>query len=265
MGNLFDPLFHVPWATGFFLALLLPLLGSYLRMREEWLAALGLAQMSAAAGLIGFGFGIPIFVAGPLGGAIMALIKTLSRASNTAYALMILCGWAVTFLVAANTPLGESLGHSLIDGQIYFVQNAQCIATFIVLLISLPCLRWMSAYLLRAKLFPHYEKLNEQNAFRWHMGFDLLVAVSMGIATASVGLVTAFAMVFIPPWVAFSLAQNWRAALLIAIGFNLAAYTIGFAFALLIDQPYGPLQVAIHLLLGLGILGFSRLNLAGSK
>ena len=265
MDSLFDPLFHVPWITGFFLALLLPILGAYLRMRDEWLAALGLAQMSAAAGLIGFGFGLPVFVAGPLGGAIMAIIKTLSRASNTAYALMILCGWAVTFLVAANTPLGESLGHSLVDGQIYFVQNTQCVVTFMVLLISLPCLKWMSSYLLRAKLFPHYEKLNEQKPFRWHLGFDLLVAVNMGIATASVGLMTAFAMVFIPPWIAFSLAQNWRAALFIAIGFNVIAYTLGFAFALIMDQPYGPLQVAIHLILGLGILAMAKLYSAGKK
>lgn len=39
-----DPLFRVPFANGLLLALLLPLLGAYVRLRNEWLAALGLPR-----------------------------------------------------------------------------------------------------------------------------------------------------------------------------------------------------------------------------
>lgn len=257
---LFDPLFHTPWLTGFFLAILLPTLGIYLRLRDEWLAAFGLAQMSAASGLIGFGLGVPIVIAGPLGGAVMALVKYLSRASNTAYALMILTGWSLTFIVAANSALGESIGHALIDGQLYFVEKTQGIFSGILCVAGLIIMARLSQRLLRAKLFPHYEKLNETNTFRWHLSFDILVAISMGVATASIGLMTAFAMVFIPAWLAFQIAVGWRASIMVAVVFNLAAYVIGFVAAIAFDQPYGPTQVIIHLALAAAILLIVKLT-----
>lgn len=259
MDMLFDPLFYSPWCTGLFLSITLPLLGIYLRLRNEWLAALGLAQMSAAAGLIGYGLGIPLFVMGPVGGITMAFIKHFSASDNTGYALMILAGWAITFLLAANTSLGESISQALIDGQIYFVQSTQAVATATLMFFSLLLLRQLAPHLLRAELFPHYEKLNKENTYRWHLGFDLLVAIAMGIATASVGLMTAFAMVFIPAWVAFKISASWKKAHWIALSFNLAAFIIGFTLAILADQPYGPTQVACHLILAILVLLAAKL------
>ena len=49
---LFDPLFRVPFATGLLLAAILPLIGMYLRLRNEWLAALAFAQMASAGALV---------------------------------------------------------------------------------------------------------------------------------------------------------------------------------------------------------------------
>ena len=49
---LFDPLFRVPFFTGLLLAGLLPLIGMYLRLRGEWLAALAFAQMASAGALV---------------------------------------------------------------------------------------------------------------------------------------------------------------------------------------------------------------------
>lgn len=50
LGHVFDPLFRVPFANGLLLALVLPVLGSYVRLRNEWLAALGLTAVVAVAG-----------------------------------------------------------------------------------------------------------------------------------------------------------------------------------------------------------------------
>ena len=52
-SEVFDPLFLLPFVNGLLLALLLPLLGAFVRLREEWLASLGLAQVSAAAVVLG--------------------------------------------------------------------------------------------------------------------------------------------------------------------------------------------------------------------
>lgn len=47
-----DPLFFTPFVTGLLFAAVLPVLGMYLRLREEWLAALSFAQLAAAGSLV---------------------------------------------------------------------------------------------------------------------------------------------------------------------------------------------------------------------
>ena len=263
MDMLFDPLFHKAWLTGLCLSAFLPVLGLYLRLRNEWLAALGLAQMSAATGLLGYGLGLPVLVGGPLGGVLMAFVKQLTKASNTVYAFMLIAGWSLTFLVAANTHLGESLGHALINGQLYFAETSHAIAGGLVLAGGALLLRLVSHHLLRATLFPHHEQLNQPAPWRWHLAFDVLVAISMGVAMASMGLMTAFAMVFIPAWLAFKVAGGWQQAIMIAVGFGLCGFITGFGVAVLFDQPYGPCQVAVYLLLAAAVVPLS--HYAGHK
>ena len=66
-----DPLFRVPFLNGLLLAVSMPLLGAYVRLRDEWLASLGMAQVTAAGGVVGMLLGIhPI--AGALGAAGLA-------------------------------------------------------------------------------------------------------------------------------------------------------------------------------------------------
>ena len=97
MDLLLDPLFHIPFLVGLLVSVVLPLTGTLLRLREEWLAALGLAHLAGASGLIGLAAGLPAVLGAPLGAIVGALIKTFgSFRGNTVYALMILAGWAIT-------------------------------------------------------------------------------------------------------------------------------------------------------------------------
>ena len=43
---IFDPVFRTPFAVGLLMSVLLPLLGNLLRLRDEWLAALGLGGLA---------------------------------------------------------------------------------------------------------------------------------------------------------------------------------------------------------------------------
>jgi zinc/manganese transport system permease protein len=70
LSLVFDPLFRVPFANGLLLALLLPVLGAYVRLRDEWLAALGLAQVTAAGWSRRSSWQHPL--AGALGAAVIA-------------------------------------------------------------------------------------------------------------------------------------------------------------------------------------------------
>ncbi|MGE5946401.1 MAG: ABC transporter, partial [Betaproteobacteria bacterium] len=67
-----------------------------------------------------------------------------------------------------------------------------------------------------------------------------LAAVLLALATMGVGVMGAFALVFIPPWIAFRRAGNWRAGIIWSVVIGVAAYVIAFALALALDQPFGP-------------------------
>ena len=87
LSQVLDPLFRVPLANGFLLALVLPALGAYVRLRNEWLAALGLAQVTAAGGVMAILVGIhPL--AGAVGAAVVAAgVKgRTERSGNDVYA-----------------------------------------------------------------------------------------------------------------------------------------------------------------------------------
>jgi len=90
---LFDPLFRVPFITGLLLAAVLPLLGTLLMLREEWLAALGFAHLAAASALLGLTAGMPAVIGGTAGALAGGAAKTALRAhGNAAYGFMILIG-----------------------------------------------------------------------------------------------------------------------------------------------------------------------------
>lgn len=257
MALLLDPLFRVPLGVGLIAAAWLPLLGCYLRLRDEWLAALGLAHVAAACHLLGLVLQLPLLAAGG-GGALVAvgLKQWLRREGNGGYALMMLAGWSGLYLIAANTAAGEALSHALSDGQLYFATRAQLAALALGALVVSLLLPWWNHRLLRARFFPAHEAANALPAWRWHLGFDLAVALLLALATGAIGLMGAFALVFLPPWLAFRLAPHWQATLLIAMTAGVLGYTLAFVLALKLDQPFGPVLTAV--LLALTPLGAGR-------
>ncbi len=249
LNNWLDPLFQGPLITGLLLALLLSGLGVYLRLREEWLAALGLAQLAGAGALSGVVLGLPLLAGSVLGACLGAGAKNLRQGlGNDAYAVMILAGWSLTLLIAANSPHGDELSHAVTDGQLYFTGPAHLWSALGLLLLSALLLPWLSPRLLRARFFPDYDQANGLPAWRYHLTFDLLCAAVLAVATASIGLMAAFALVFIPAWPAFQLAPGWRWTLVLATAFGVFSYLLAFVLALWLDQPFGPVLVAIMLL-----------------
>jgi len=245
---LIDPLFWTPFITGLLLAVILPILGVLLRLKDEWLAALGLAHLAGASGLVGLAVGIPVVLGAPLGALAGALIKSFGHFSgNTIYALMILIGWAATLLIAANTTLGSVMGHALVEGQLYFAGETHLVSAYIYAICSILLLRWMTPVLVSARLFPGHTFSLHRSVRKWHIGFNLLVALGMALGTGTLGLMAAFALVFIPPWVAFRLASRWQTCLTISTGLGIFSYVVAFAIALVLDQPFGPILVAVLL------------------
>jgi zinc transport system permease protein len=254
MATLFDPLFAAPFVNGLLVAIVLALLGPYSRMRGEWLASLGVAQ-AAGAGLV---FGASLNGTATIGAlaaaAFAAVAKTLlgRRSGNDAYAVMLLVGWTIALLLAANAARGEDLSHALLEGQLYFTGTSQLWSLATLLIIVVVMVAGLSRRLLLGCLLPDRIVGDTRPAARYDLAFDVLVAVSLALAATVVGVMAAFALVFIPAWVAFRVAGNWRSAVTWSLVLGTTAYVCSFALAIVFNQPYGPVLVAALLVVGSG-------------
>ncbi|MBU1362486.1 MAG: metal ABC transporter permease [Gammaproteobacteria bacterium] len=247
-------LFLFPFLTGLGLAILLPALGCYLRLRDEWLAALAYSHVAAAGALLALVAGM----APVLGGLATAALAGAGRrlfarrlSGGAGDALLLLGGWAGAILLAANAPMAERLGHALFDGQLYFAGREQLWPVAVGGIVALIALRALSPRLLLARVYPDLFRLRGLSVWPIQAGFDLLAALCLALATMSLGVMGAFALVFIPPWLAFRRAANWRSGLRWAVAISLVAYVVAFALALWLDQPFGPVLAVLLVLAGL--------------
>jgi zinc transport system permease protein len=143
----------------------------------------------------------------------------------------------------ANAPMADQVGNALFDGQLYFAGVEHLWSTLALSLIALLALRWVSRKLLLERMFPDFFRASGQSALRYHVVFDLLVAGGIALATASIGVMAAFSMVFAPSIVAWQWSNSWRAALAASVIVGVASYVVAFELALRSDQPFGPVLV----------------------
>ena len=251
---MFPELFAIPFLTGLCLAVLLPLVGCYLRLRDEWLAALAYAHVAAGGALLAMLAGVPPFAGGVAAAATAGLVKEPLAARLPAAALfplLLLAGWAVGMLVAANHPLAERVGSALFDGQLYFAEAARLATVVAGTLACLLLLRRLSGSLLLSRLYPDHFRLRGEAGWPVHGGFDLLAALALALATTTLGVMATFALVFVPPWFAFRRARDWRRGLRLALLVSIGGYIAAFAMALCFDQAFGPVLAILLVLLGL--------------
>ncbi len=241
LDALADPLFRLPFLTGLLLAGVLPVLGMYLRLRHEWLAALAYAQMASAGALLAALWEAPLMA----GGISLALLAAgaksgLRHAGDSGYAMMMLAGWGGAILLVANLPAAEQIGHALFDGQLYFTSVEQSLAVAAYGAGVAVLLPWLSRPLLLAHYFPDFLSARGGAPERYYLGFDLLVAAGLALATTTVGVMAAFALVFLPPLAAYRWAGSWRRGLGWAAALGMLCHALAFLVALIADQPYGP-------------------------
>ena len=247
---LFDPLFRVPFFTGLLLAALLPLMGMYLRLRDEWLAALAFAKMASAGALLAMVAGWPMIVGGLLAAVLAALAKGLmARAGAGAYALMMLLAWGAGVLLVANHPLAEQAGHALFDGQLYFTGESHLATAAVAVATIVPILAWLSRPLLLARFFPDFYRARGRSERPRLLLFDLLASLAVALATVSLGVMAAFALVFVPPMLACRFGRGWRAAMALSAVIGMLGYCVAFAVSLAWDQPFGPVCALLFVVL----------------
>ncbi len=248
---LFDPLFRVPFLVGLLLAAGLSLIGALLRMRNEWLAALGLSQIAAAGGMIAAFLHLPALV-GAFGAAGVAILvrSALPKVGNSHYAVMILLGWSAVLLLGSFMNHGRTIGESLLLGQLYFTYTPHLLGAAALLLLAVALFPWLSPRLLVARFFPDYHAANRMRVWPYRVAFALLTLLGAVFGTISIGAFPAFAMIFVPPWVGFVLVDGWARSVVISVFIGVISYVAAFVLALLLDLPFGPVLVALLVLTG---------------
>jgi zinc/manganese transport system permease protein len=251
---MWSDLFVLPFLTGLCLALVLPVLGCFLRLRDEWLAALAYAHVAAAGALLALVGGAMPALGGMAAAALAGGGKRLFAgrlAGGAAFALLLLGGWAVAVLLATNQPLAAQLGHSLFDGQLYFSGVAQLALVAPWSLFAAVALVFLARHLLLARVYPDYFAARHLRAWPVVLGFDLVAALTLALATMTMGVMGGFALVFVPAWIAFRRARSWRNGLLLAAVIGIAGYVAAFLLALGLDQPFGPVLALLLIAVGL--------------
>lgn len=251
---MWSDLFVLPFLTGLCLALVLPVLSCFLRLRDEWLAALAYAHVAAAGALLALIGGVMPALGGMAAAALAGGGKRLFAgrlAGGAAFALLLLGGWAVAVLLAANQPLAEQLGHSLFDGQLYFSGVAQLALVAPWSLFAAVAFVLLSRHLLLARVYPDYFTARRLRAWPVVLGFDLVAALTLALATMTMGVMGGFALVFVPAWIAFRRARSWRKGMLLAVVIGVAGYGAAFLLALGLDQPFGPVLALLLIAVGL--------------
>ncbi len=243
---LFDPMFRVPMFTGLALAVSLSLIGAFLRLKNEWLSAFGLSQISAAGAVAGIALGVPPIFTAVITAVLASFFKILNPDSNNShYALMIIVGWAGSIILAANTYHGEVAGETFLRGQLYFTHTGHLIGAGILTATLLGTVRWLSPRLLTERFFPDYYSANDKPALKHRLLFTAFVIFSVVLGTVSLGAFPAFAMFFVPSWAGFVIVNGWKKSLLASVIIGILAYLISFAVAVLGDQPFGPILMIV--------------------
>ena len=241
-------LFWRPALTGALLAILLPLLGLSLRLRQEYWAALAYGQLGAAGALGALALGYPPLLGGlaaslAAAGAKHPLEKRLL--TTGLFPLLFVLGWSLCQLLTANLPGVERSGADLFGGQLYFAGEEMLIGATLALVAGGVFLWRKGRDLLLVHLYPAHFQAQGRVAWPVRTGFDLLVAAVLAIAVMSLGVMGAFALIFIPPWLVCAFLPNWRIALIVAPVLSFLAYTLAFTLALFHDQPFGPMLALV--------------------
>jgi zinc transport system permease protein len=103
--------------------------------------------------------------------------------------------------------------------------------------------------LLLGRFFPSHFLANGVTHPRHEIVFDALLAGCLALAAMTVGVMASFGLVFVPAWVAFRFSRGWRSTLVLSSSLGLMSYSVSYVAALVLDQPYGPVFVAVLLLL----------------
>ncbi|MFN3714730.1 MAG: hypothetical protein ACK4SX_13825 [Alcanivoracaceae bacterium] len=240
MELLLDPLFRVPFLNGLCLALTLPVFAVMLRLQKQWLAAIGVAHLAGAGGVIAGAVSLPALPVAWLTALLAGLLRPARlRDDNEYFALLMIAGWTLMMIGSSLSHHAHGLAQMLIDGQLYFTHRWHLAAALALGIAAIAMAPTLQHRLLRHLLLPD-ATLPTTTILLWR----ILTLSAIALATMSFGVMAAFALLLVPAAIAFRHAPHWRAGLWLTLAITLLAYLLAFITALMADIPFGPVLTA---------------------
>lgn len=242
-----DPMFRLPFATGLSLALTLPWLGLYAALRQERLAPLGLSQAAAAGAVMGAVLLKLPPMAGAGAGALAATLfkQKVSGKAESPWIWLMLAGWSAGLLTASVNPQGEMLHKALIEGELLFATPPHLWAAFAASALCALALTLLKRPLLMKELLPGRLLITPGAVWQSGLAFDLLNALVLAVAVLSMGLMSAFALIFLPAWGMMPRASSWRRATFAVSLAGGLGFSAAFLLSLGLDLPLAPVLVGL--------------------
>ncbi|NMV82658.1 MAG: metal ABC transporter permease [Erysipelotrichia bacterium] len=248
--NIFDYAFmQRAFIVGIALAVIIPLIGLIMVLKRSSMIGDTLAHTSlagvAAGLLIGFN---------PIVGAIVACIiavfaieaiqKKLPKNRDLGMAVVLTIGISVAGLLSTHIPSGMNF-NSFLFGSISLVSQNDMILivsiTAVILLVFLAIVK--DLYLIT--LDERMAKLSGVKVSIINFIFTLLTAITVGIASKTVGALIVSSLMILPAACAMQFEKGFFATLFISIGFGLLYTIVGLVVAFYTDQRAGATIVLI--------------------
>lgn len=170
---------------------------------------------------------------------------------------------AARILVMQKTPKVEVAEiESLLRGDILFVTPELFYLMLVVFILALVIHLLFYKEFMYVSFDAETARTQGFNTGAWEMGFYVIAAVVISVATHMVGDVFVFAFLVIPPVAGMLLARRVRTVFLIAVLFGVLCPATGLVLAFVFDVPSSPAIVAVATILLACSWGFSRIRSA---
>ncbi len=234
--------------AGIFSSTVLAFLGVLVVWRRIVFVGIALCQVAALGAVLGLAVGVNpnIFSAILCAAAVLVLgrnsdDKIFSREA-TIGAVYVLAT-ALLFLVVAKSPLLESSGIDLIEGNLLYVRDAD-----VVLILAISCLILLVNVLflkriLAASFDPETSRVLGVSVQRWNFLFFFSLGLAMAVFVRNSGVIFLFGCLLLPPLAAMGLVKSVKSVLWVSPLLAVVAVVLGLECSFRYDLPATPLMV----------------------
>src|SRR5437016_3349264 len=152
---------------------------------------------------------------------------------------------ALSILLFSLSKYAEVGWADRLKGQVIAIDDADMLLTVIALALVLITLGLFYKEILLVSFDRALAVTLRKNVVFWDVILYLLIGLTVSMAVLTVGPLTAFGFLLIPPLIAQLIASNMRQFTILASLLGGAASFVGFCFAYRYDLPVGPVDVVL--------------------